>query len=200
LSGTHRKAATLSLFHFSWLLSRMLLLRPAVGRFRLCQRRRPAARVAGLLGVSFFPTAGIASIPAGRVMWCQRLLWPTRSHWSRPHTRLLCAAQRTFASLLTSQHFEQLLPTRGNHRLQSPGYLCPPRARSSVCRQIVSGKNFRLSHVRPEMQPWGALPRGSTENSTGPPAPRCAFRKGLRQPAAESPALPPGVYWEKRRR
>jgi hypothetical protein len=26
--------------------------------------------------------------------------------------------------------FEQLLPTRGNHRLQSPGYLCPPRARS----------------------------------------------------------------------
>jgi hypothetical protein len=43
-----------------------------------------------------------------------------------------------------------------NHRLQSPGYLCPPRARSSVCRQIVSGKTSRLSHVRPEMQSWGA--------------------------------------------
>ena len=79
--------------------------------------------------------------------------------------------------------------------------LCPPRARSSVCRQIVSGKNSRLSHVRPEMQSWGAPPRSNTENSTGPtPTPGSAFRKGLRQPSAESPALPPGVYRESRRR
>jgi len=52
--------------------------------------------------------------------------------------------------------FEQLLPTRGNHRLQSPGYLCPPRARSSVCRQIASGKTSRLDHFRPAMQAWDA--------------------------------------------
>ncbi len=86
----------------------------------------------------------------------QRPLWPTRSHWSRPHTRLLYAAQWTFASQLTSQHFEQLFPTRGNYRLQSPGYLCPPRARSSVCRQIASGKTSRLDHFRPAMQAWDA--------------------------------------------
>jgi hypothetical protein len=96
--------------------------------------------------------------------------------------------------------FEQLLPTRGNHRLQSPGYLCPPRARTSVCRQIASGKTSRLSHVRPEMQSWGAQPRSNTENFTGPPAPGSAFRKGLHQPSAESPALPPGVYRGSRRR
>ncbi len=98
--------------------------------------------------------------------------------------------------------FEQLLPTRGNHRLQSPGYLCPPRARTSVCRQIASGKTSRLSHVRPEMQTWGAQPRSNTENSTGPPAPTAvsAFRKRLHQPSAESPAFPPGVYWESRDR
>ena len=80
-------------------------------------------------------------------------------------------------------------------------YLCPPRARSSVCRQIVSGKSSRLSHVRPEMKSWGAPPRSNTENSTGPtPTPGSAFRKGLHQPSAESPALPPGVYRGSRRR
>ncbi len=66
--------------------------------------------------------------------------------------------------------FEQLLPTRGNHRLQSPGYWCPPRARSSVCRQIVSGKNSRLSHVRPEMQSFGTHSLAATRRI--PPARR----------------------------
>lgn len=110
MSGTHRKAATLSLFHFSWLLSRMLLLRPAVGRFRLCQRRRPAARVAGLLGVSFFPTAGIASIPAGRVMWCQRLLWPTTR---RRAPRSECPLHSKYRPLILVAH-------AGAHRRQIP--------------------------------------------------------------------------------
>jgi hypothetical protein len=100
---------------------------------------------------------------------------------------------------LSTAHVKGRL-TRGNHRLQSSGYLCPPRARSSVCRQIASGKTSRLSHVRPEMQSWGAQPRSNTENFTGPPAPGSAFRKGLHQPSAESPALPPGVYRGSRRR
>ncbi len=147
--------------------------------------------------------AGDRPTPAVRVVWRQWRLWPKKSHWSRPYARLLYAAQRTFTSQFTSQHFEQLLPTRGNHRLQSSGYLCPPRAHSSACRQIVSCKSSRLSHVRPEMQTWGAPPRSNTENSTGPPlasTPGSAFRKGLRQPSAESPALPPGVYRGSRRR
>jgi hypothetical protein len=71
-----QEAATLSFFHCSRLLSRMLLLRSTVGLFRLCQRRRPSARVAGLLGVISFHTAGNGSIPAVRVSWRQRPLRP----------------------------------------------------------------------------------------------------------------------------
>jgi len=123
-------------------------------------------------GAMYSCTSGQGAIPAVRAMRRQRPLWPKRSHWSRPQTRLLYAAQRTFASQLTSQHFEQLLPTRGNHRLQSPGYLCPPRARSSVCRQIVSGKNSRLSHVRPEMQSFGTRSLAATGTRRIPPARR----------------------------
>lgn len=43
------------------------------------------------------------STAAAHGAWPQRPLRPKRSHWSRPHIRLLCAAQRTFASHLSSQ-------------------------------------------------------------------------------------------------
>jgi hypothetical protein len=131
-------------------------------------------RSPGVAGPDFFRepgrTAAMGSTAAAHGAWPQRPQRPTRSHWSRPQTRLLYAAQRTFAPQFASQHFEQLLPTRGNHRLQSPGYLCPPRARSSVCRQIVSGKNSRLSHVRPEMQSFGTHSLAATRRI--PPARR----------------------------
>lgn len=69
--------------------------------------------------------------------------------WERP----LYAAQRTFASLLTSQHFEQILPTRGNHRLQSPGLLVSTaRAVRSVVRSCQARALARAMPV-PKCKP-----------------------------------------------
>ena len=73
----------------------------------------------------------------------------------------------------------------------------PQLGLSSDCvRQELSPEpcpspNASLGHTQP---------RSNTENFTGPPAPGSAFRKGLRQPSAESPALPPEVYRRSRRR
>ncbi|EXI77176.1 MAG: hypothetical protein AW10_03967 [Candidatus Accumulibacter appositus] len=85
-------------------LPRMLLLRSTVGLFRLCQRRRPSARVAGLLGVISFPTAGNGSIPAVPVSWRQRPLRPrpgptVNRAWRRVSDRLAdVLAGRFFAA------------------------------------------------------------------------------------------------------
>ena len=123
LSVTHRKNRQRCRFsHCSRLLSRMLLLRSVVGLFRLCQWRRPSARVAGLLGAIPFPTADKGSIPAVRAMWRQRPLWPTTR---RRAPRSECPLEGKHRTLIVVAH-------AGTHRRQFlPPNLCgftPPLA------------------------------------------------------------------------